>query len=149
LLRGLPRDVVEQRAGELLKVLELDGAETIPVADYSTGMRKKITLATALLHSPRLLLLDEPFEAVDPVSAATIRTILQRFVAAGGSVIFSSHVMALVERLCDHLAVLMAGKVVASGSLDEVRGVQSLEDAFVGIVGARTDGAEGLSWLAS
>jgi ABC-2 type transport system ATP-binding protein len=74
---------------------------------------------------------------------------LQRFVAAGGSVIFSSHVMALVERLCDHLAVLAAGKVVASGSLDEVRGAQSLEDAFVDIVGARTDGAEGLSWLAS
>jgi ABC-2 type transport system ATP-binding protein len=149
LLRGLPRDVVEQRAGELLTVLELDGADATPVADYSTGMRKKITLATALLHSPRLLLLDEPFEAVDPVSAATIRTILQRFVAAGGSVIFSSHVMALVERLCDHVAVLAAGKVVASGSLDEVRGVQSLEEAFVDIVGARTDGAEGLSWLAS
>src|SRR3984885_5322645 len=149
LLRGMSREVVLQRADELLRVLELDGAEGTPVVDYSTGMKKKITLATALLHSPRLLLLDEPFEAVDPVSAATIRTILQRFVAAGGSVIFSSHVMALVERLCDHLAVLTAGRVVASGSLDEVRGVQSLEDAFVGIVGARTDGAEGLSWLAS
>jgi ABC-2 type transport system ATP-binding protein len=149
LLRGLPRDVVEQRAEELLKVLELDDAETTAVVDYSTGMRKKITLATALLHSPRLLLLDEPFEAVDPVSAATIRTILQRFVAGGGSVIFSSHVMALVERLCDHLAVIAAGKVMAAGSLDEVRGGQSLEDAFVGIIGARTDGAEGLSWLAS
>jgi ABC-2 type transport system ATP-binding protein len=149
LLRGLPRDVVEQRADELLRVLELDGAETTAVVDYSTGMKKKITLATALLHSPRLLLLDEPFEAVDPVSAATIRAILRRFVAGGGSVIFSSHVMALVERLCDHLAVLAAGKVVADGSLDEVRGGLSLEDAFVGIVGARTDGAEGLSWLAS
>jgi ABC-2 type transport system ATP-binding protein len=149
LLRGLPRDVVEQRADELLRVLELDGAETTVVVDYSTGMKKKITLATALLHSPRLLLLDEPFEAVDPVSAATIRAILQRFVAGGGSVIFSSHVMALVERLCDHLAVLAAGKVVADGSLDEVRGGLSLEDAFVGIVGGRTDGAEGLSWLAS
>ena len=149
LLRGLPRDVVEQRAGELLTVLELDGADATPVADYSTGMKKKITLATALLHSPRLLLLDEPFEAVDPVAAATIRTILQRFVAAGGSVIFSSHVMPLVERLCDHVAVLAAGKVVAAGSLDEVRGVQSLEEAFVDILGARADGAEGLSWLAS
>ena len=149
LLRGLPRDVVEQRAGELLTVLELDDAEGTAVVDYSTGMKKKITLATALLHSPRLLLLDEPFEAVDPVSAATIRTILQRFVAGGGSVIFSSHVMELVERLCDHLAVLAAGKVVAAGSLDEVRGGLSLEDAFVGIVGGRTDGAEGLTWLAS
>jgi ABC-2 type transport system ATP-binding protein len=149
LLRGLPRDVVEQRAAELLSVLELDDAETTPVVDYSTGMKKKITLATALLHSPRLLLLDEPFEAVDPVSAATIRAILQAFVAAGGSVVFSSHVMALVERLCDHLAVLAGGKVVASGSLDDVRDGQSLEDAFVHIVGARTGTAEGLSWLVS
>ncbi|HEY1622283.1 MAG TPA: ABC transporter ATP-binding protein [Streptosporangiaceae bacterium] len=149
LLRGMPRDVVEQRAAELLQVLELDQAENTAVVDYSTGMRKKITLATALLHSPKLLLLDEPFEAVDPVSATTIRTILRRFVAAGGSVIFSSHVMALVERLCDHLAVIAKGKVVAHGALDEVRGGQSLEDAFVDIVGAHTGGTEGLSWLAS
>jgi ABC-2 type transport system ATP-binding protein len=149
LLRGMPRDVVEQRADELIRVLELDHAESTAVVDYSTGMRKKITLATALLHSPRLLLLDEPFEAVDPVSAATIRTILQRFVAGGGSVVFSSHVMALVEHLCDHLAVIAKGQVVATGSLREVRGDQSLEDAFVHIVGARTGGVEGLSWLAS
>jgi ABC-2 type transport system ATP-binding protein len=149
LLRGIAREVTEQRADELLRVLELDHAESTAVVDYSTGMKKKITLATALLHNPRLLLLDEPFEAVDPVSAATIRTILRRFVAGGGSVIFSSHVMALVEGLCDHLAVLAKGKVVASGSLDDVRGTQSLEDAFVDIVGARTDGAQGLSWLAS
>jgi ABC-2 type transport system ATP-binding protein len=149
LLRGMQRDVVEQRAEELLRVLELDQAEGTAVVDYSTGMKKKITLATALLHSPRLLLLDEPFEALDPVSAATIRTILQRFVAGGGSVIFSSHVMALVEQLCDHLAVIAKGQVVASGSLEEVRAGQSLEDAFVHLVGATTSGAEGLSWLAS
>jgi ABC-2 type transport system ATP-binding protein len=149
LLRGMPRDVVERRADELISVLELDHAESTAVVDYSTGMRKKITLATALLHSPRLLLLDEPFEAVDPVSATTIRNILQRFVAGGGSVVFSSHVMALVERLCDHLAVIAKGRVVATGSLQEVRGEQSLEDAFVHIVGARAGGVEGLSWLAS
>jgi ABC-2 type transport system ATP-binding protein len=119
------------------------------VVDYSTGMRKKITLATALLHGPKLLVLDEPFEAVDPVSAATIRTILQRFVRSGGSVIFSSHVMALVEQLCDHVAVIAKGRVEAFGALDDVRGGQSLEDAFVHIVGARTSGEEGLSWLAS
>jgi ABC-2 type transport system ATP-binding protein len=149
LLRGMTREVVEQRADELLRVLELDHAESTAVVDYSTGMKKKITLATALLHNPRLLLLDEPFEAVDPVSAATIRTILQRFVAGGGSVIFSSHVMELVERLCDHVAVMAKGTVLASGSLDEVRGERSLEEAFVGIVGGRPGGAEGLSWLAS
>lgn len=150
LLRGLDRATVESRADELLHVLELDAAPDTAVVDYSTGMRKKITLATALLHGPRLLLLDEPFEAVDPLSAATIRTILQRFVGSGGSVIFSSHVMALVERLCDHLAVIDKGKVVAHGTLEEVRGAQeSLDDAFVHLVGARTGGSEGLSWLAS
>lgn len=149
LLRGMSREVVGQRADELLKVLELDSAEDAVVVDYSTGMRKKITLATALLHSPKLLVLDEPFEPVDPVSAATIRTILQRFVASGGSIVFSSHVMALVEQLCDHVAVIAKGRIVASGSLDEVRGGQSLEDAFVHIVDARTGGADGLSWLAS
>jgi ABC-2 type transport system ATP-binding protein len=149
LLRGMPRDVVDQRVDELINVLELDAAETTVVVDYSTGMRKKITLATALLHGPKLLVLDEPFEAVDPVSAATIRTILQRFVRSGGSVIFSSHVMALVEQLCDHVAVIAKGRVEAFGALDDVRGGQSLEDAFVHIVGARTSGEEGLSWLAS
>jgi ABC-2 type transport system ATP-binding protein len=149
LLRGMPREVIIERSAELLQVLELDSAGGTAVVDYSTGMRKKITLATALLHSPRLLVLDEPFEAVDPVSAATIRAILQRFVAGGGSVIFSSHVMALVEQLCDRLAVIAKGRVVASGTLDEVRDGQSLEDAFVHIVGARTGGTEGLSWLAS
>ena len=149
LLRGMSRAVVGRRADELLRVLELDSADGTVVADYSTGMRKKITLATALLHSPRLLVLDEPFEAVDPVSAATIRVILQRFVAGGGSVIFSSHVMALVERLCDHVAVLAKGRVEASGPVAEVSGGRSLEDAFVHIVGARPGGREGLSWLAS
>ncbi len=149
LLRGMDRETVARRAGELLEVLELDGAEGTAVVDYSTGMRKKITLATALLHGPRLLLLDEPFEAVDPVSAATIRTILQRFVSGGGSVIFSSHVMALVEQLCDRVAVVSGGRVEAAGTLDDVRGSQSLDEAFVHIVGARTGGAEGLSWLAS
>jgi ABC-2 type transport system ATP-binding protein len=145
----MSRAVVDQRADELLRVLELDSADGTVVADYSTGMRKKITLATALLHSPRLLVLDEPFEAVDPVSAATIRVILQRFVAGGGSVIFSSHVMDLVERLCDHVAVLAKGRVEASGPVAEVSSGRSLEDAFVHIVGARPAGAEGLSWLAS
>ena len=109
LLRGMPREVIIERSAELLQVLELDSAGGSAVVDYYTGMRKKITLATALLHRPRLLVLDEPFEAVDPVSAATIRAILQRFVAGGGSVIFSSHVMALVEQLCDRLAVIAKG----------------------------------------
>jgi ABC-2 type transport system ATP-binding protein len=149
LLRGLDRATVAQRAGELLDVLELAEAERTMVIDYSAGMRKKIGLATALLHAPKLLVLDEPFEAVDPVSAATIRTILQRFVASGGAVVLSSHVMALVEQLCEHVAVITRGRVIASGPLAQVRGERSLEDAFVHLVGGRTGGGEGLSWLAS
>jgi ABC-2 type transport system ATP-binding protein len=149
LLRGLDANTVSARAEELLGVLELTDAERTLVIDYSAGMRKKIGLATALLHAPKLLVLDEPFEAVDPVSASTIRTILQRFVASGGAVVLSSHVMDLVEKLCDHVAVITRGRVVASGPVDEVRGDQSLEQAFVHLVGGRTGGREGLSWLAS
>jgi ABC-2 type transport system ATP-binding protein len=149
LLRGIPKQTVVQRADELLSVLELDEARNRLVIDYSAGMRKKIGLATALLHAPKLLVLDEPFEAVDPVSAATIRTILQRFVAAGGAVVLSSHVMALVEQLCTHVAVITRGRVVAAGPVAEVRGDTTLEEAFVHIVGGRAGGAEGLSWLAS
>ena len=147
-LRGLAPATVAARTQELLEVLELTEAERTLVTDYSAGMRKKITLATALLHTPRLLVLDEPFEAIDPVSAATIRVILQRFVEAGGSVVLSSHVMALVEQLCDHVGVIAKGRLVASGALDQVRGDGSLDDAFVRLVGARIT-TEGLSWLAS
>jgi ABC-2 type transport system ATP-binding protein len=149
LLRGLSRCVVAERTDELLSVLGLAEARDNLVVDYSTGMRKKIGLAAALLHAPRLLVLDEPFEPVDPVSASTIRTILGRLVASGGTVIFSSHVMALVERLCSHVAVIARGKVLASGTLDEVRGGRSLDDVFVDLVGAEVGGAEGLVWLAS
>ena len=105
-------------------------------------------MAIALLHGPRLLVLDEPFEAVDPVSAATLKRILNRFVAGGGSVLLSSHVMALVEQLCDTVAVLAKGAVLAEGPLDVVRGGRSLEEAFVDLV-RRGWGGEGLSWLAS
>lgn len=108
-MRGLDPDVIAQRAQDLLEVMGLTGAERTLIVDYSTGMRKKIGLATALLHAPRLLVLDEPFEAVDPVSAATLRGILTGFVANGGSVVLSSHVMALVEQLCDTVAIMARG----------------------------------------
>jgi ABC-2 type transport system ATP-binding protein len=149
LLRGMEPEAVAKRSQELLEVLELDRADSTLVLEYSTGMRKKIGLATALLHAPKLLVLDEPLEAVDPVSAATIKVILQRFVAAGGSVVFSSHVMPVVEQLCDHVAVVTGGRVVASGPLDEVRGGSSLENRFVDLVGGQPESAGELSWLAS
>jgi ABC-2 type transport system ATP-binding protein len=148
-LRGLDGATAAARARELLEILELDAAEGTLVIDYSTGMRKKIGLATALLHGPRLLVLDEPFEAVDPVSALTIRHMLREFVAGGGAVVLSSHVMALVEQLCDHVAVIDRGRVAAAGTLAEVRAGGSLEDRFVELVGAGATLRKGPSWLAS
>ncbi len=147
LLRGMDRDVVAGRAADLLDALDLTSDAGTLVIDYSAGMTKKIALACALVHAPRLLVLDEPFEAVDPVSAANIREILARYVATGGgTVIVSSHVMDLVQRMCDHVAVIAAGHVLAAGTVDAVRGDASLEDRFVELVGGRTSG-EGLAWL--
>lgn len=150
-LRGMPGDVIRSRTTELLRVLELDEAEQhgTVVLEYSTGMRKKIGLATALLHSPRVLVLDEPYEAVDPVSARVLTKILRRFTAAGGSIVMSSHVMALVEQLCDRVAIIAQGAVLADGTLDEVRAGGTLEDRFVELVGERELGEEELTWLAS
>jgi ABC-2 type transport system ATP-binding protein len=147
-LRGLPGAEVDKRAGQLLRVLDLTGAQHKLVVDYSTGMRKKIGLAAALLHNPEVLFLDEPFEGVDPVSAQVIRGVLERFTAGGGTVVFSSHVMELVESLCDWVAVMAAGRIVARGPLAEVRGAApTLQDAFLSLVGAeRADGAD-LDWL--
>ena len=130
LLRWMPAAVVAARTAELLHVLDLEAAEATLIGDYSTGMRKKIGLAAALLHGPRLLVLDEPFEAVDPVSAAVVRAILDGFIAAGGTVLMSSHVMALVEQLCDHVAVLTTARSGARARWPQVRAGQSLEEAF-------------------
>jgi len=148
LLRGLEESVVRRRRVELLEALELPSGSDKLVVEYSTGMRKKLGLAVALLHAPRLLVLDEPLEAVDPVSAATIRGILRDFVSGGGSVVVSSHVMALVEQLCDHVAVVDAGRVVTAGPLAEVRAGQSLEARFASLVGV-SPVSGGLSWLSS
>jgi ABC-2 type transport system ATP-binding protein len=147
LLRGMDADVVDQRAAELLDVLALGTDNRTLVVDYSAGMKKKIGLACAMLHAPRLLVLDEPFEAVDPVSAALIRDILQRYVAGGGTVVFSSHVMAVVERLCSHVAILADGTIRMRGALAEVRGERSLEDVFVEVVGGRIATGSELAWL--
>ncbi|HJX86767.1 MAG TPA: ABC transporter ATP-binding protein [Gemmatimonadales bacterium] len=148
-LRGLPGEQVDKRAAQLLDVLDLAGAQHKLVVDYSTGMRKKIGLAAALLHNPEVLFLDEPFEGVDPVSAQTIRGVLERYTRSGATVVFSSHVMELVESLCDWVAVLAAGKIRAHGPLAEVRGASaSLQQAFLELVGAGgRDTGESLDWL--
>jgi ABC-2 type transport system ATP-binding protein len=147
-LRGLPGEQVDERAAQLMDVLDLADARHKLVVDYSTGMRKKIGLAAALLHNPEVLFLDEPFEGVDPVSAQVIRGVLERYTAAGGTVVFSSHVMELVESLCDWVAVMAAGRIVARGPLAEVRGAApTLQDAFLSLVGADRRGGQDLDWL--
>ncbi len=148
-LRGLPGSEVDKRATQLLDVLGLAGSQHKLVVDYSTGMRKKIGLACALLHNPEVLFLDEPFEGVDPVSAQTIRGVLERYTATGGTVVFSSHVMELVESLCDWVAVMAAGRIRAHGPLAEVRGdATSLQAAFLELVGAQSgDTGDSLDWL--
>lgn len=148
LLRGMDRDTVAERAKDLLDTLDLAKDANTFVVDYSAGMTKKVALASALIHAPRVLVLDEPFEAVDPVSAANIRDILHGYVASGGTVVVSSHVMDLVQRMCDHVAVVAGGQVLAAGTVDDVRAGQSLEDRFVDLVGGRQT-SEGLAWLRS
>lgn len=149
LLRGMAEADVVARAGELLAALGLDEASSTLVVDYSAGMRKKIGLACALIHAPRLLVLDEPFEAVDPVSGEAIRSILRGFVASGGTVVLSSHVMELVESLCDRVAIVAEGRVLADGTLDEVRAGESLQQRFLQLVGVHELGEGTLSWLRS
>ena len=116
------------------------------VSDYSAGMRKKVALGCALVHAPSVLVLDEPFESVDPVSAAAIRALLKEFVDAGGTVIVSSHVMDLVQRMCSHVAVIAQGHLLAAGTVAEVSGEVDLETRFAELVGAPTHEG-GLSWL--
>ncbi len=145
-LRGLPSSVVEARSADLARAFDLTDALHRVVSDYSAGMVKKIMLAGALIHSPRLLVLDEPFESVDPVSSAVILDILSAYVLHGGTVILSSHGMEFVERVCSRVAVIVAGQVLAEGTIDEVRGELTLEQRFIELAGGLSD-VEGLEWL--
>lgn len=146
MLFGIPRAEIAPRVADLLEMMDLGDAAGTIVADYSAGMTKKVALACALVHAPRLLVLDEPFEAVDPVSAANIEDVLRSYTVSGGTVIVSSHSMDLVQRMCDHVAVIAAGRVLAAGTVDDVRAGESLQDRFVSLVGGRHV-SEGPQWL--
>ena len=146
-LRGMPAAEARSRATQLLDVLDLTADAKRLVADYSTGMRKKTMLGCALIHNPSVLFLDEPLEGVDPVSADVIRRLLTRFTASGSTVLFSSHVMELVEQVCDHVSVINHGQIVATGTTEQVRGGKTLQQAFIDLVGPHGTDEEGLSWL--
>ncbi len=147
-LRGLDGATARKRSADLAEAFGLGEALGRQVADYSVGMAKKIALAATLIHSPRVLVLDEPFESVDPVSAATITEILRRYTRGGGTVVLSSHSMELVQRTCDSVAIIVGGRVLASGTMAQVRGRKSLEDKFVELAGGRVV-AESMEWLHS
>ena len=154
---GVSRDEVTRRSDELLELLDLKEAADKLIVDYSHGMRKKTALAAAIIHSPRVLFLDEPFEGVDAISGRIIRDVLQQLRQSGTTIFFSSHILEVVERLCTRLAVIANGRLVAEGTLEELRTQAqtgdnaSLEELFLKAVGAEDEGLgeNKLSWLNS
>src|SRR5271165_5921264 len=145
---GLDKPTTEKRAEELLEFMQLADREKTLIADYSHGMQKKLALAAAVIHGPRILFLDEPFEGVDALAAGALKALLGRMTERGVTIFLTSHVLEIVERLCSHVAIIHKGRLVAQGSLDELRaGVAgtegsktTLEQIFLSIVGQ--DGAQ-------
>ena len=144
----LSKTVIQQRSDELLALMQLETEHKKLTLEYSHGMKKKLALAAAMLPNPDLLFLDEPFEGVDAVASKVIRDTLAEFVSRGSTVFLTSHVMEVVERLCTHVGIISAGKLVQQTSLDILkRDNQSLENCFLEIVGKREGAIEKLSWL--
>lgn len=164
---GLDRLTAARRSGELLEFMQLADAGRKLITDYSHGMQKKLALAAAVIHGPRVLFLDEPFEGVDAVAAVTLKAMLQSMIARGATIFLTSHVLEIVERLCSHVGIIHRGRLVAQGSLEELRqGVEAgvaagsggeavaragekltLEEIFLRIVGGTGRAPQELSWL--
>ncbi len=165
---GLDKATTAQRSEELLEFMGLADERKKLVADYSHGMGKKLALAAAVIHGPKVLFLDEPFEGVDAIAAGTLKAMLQGMIARGATVFLTSHVLEIVERLCSHVAIIHRGHIVANGSLDELRaGVQArlalpsedgtihpiasfgerltLEEIFLNVVGATDGSTQGIT----
>jgi ABC-2 type transport system ATP-binding protein len=151
-VHGLGKKDVRERSLELLAIMDLTKSGNDLVADYSHGMRKKIALSAALLPAPRLLFLDEPFEGIDAIASRQVKDLLTAYVKGGGTVFLTTHILEIVERLCDHIGIIHKGRLVAQGSMAELRagGVsgQSLEERFLDIVGVSPSAMPGLDWLA-
>ena len=146
---GVDAASVRARSNELLDLMDLKAAAGDMVADYSHGMRKKIALAVALLRAPRLLFLDEPFEGIDAVASRQIKELLAQFVRSGGTIFLTSHILEIVERLCDHIGIIHRGRIVAQGPRDTLQGSdgRTLEETFLHLVGAARPPAPALDWL--
>jgi ABC-2 type transport system ATP-binding protein len=147
---GMGAETLKARSADLLSLMELTGAASTLVADFSHGMKKKLSLAAALLPAPRLLFLDEPFEGIDAVASRQIKDLLHSFIGRGGTVFLTSHILEIVERLSTHIGVIANGRIVAQGSIEEVRsgahGHGTLEELFIELVGGER-AAAALDWL--
>ena len=159
---GLSRETTNQRTDELLEFMQLANESRKLVTDFSHGMQKKLALAAAVIHGPKVLFLDEPFEGVDAIAAGMLKAMLQGMISRGATIFLTTHVLEIVERLCSHVAIISQGRLVANGSIEDLRaGVAStlpgaeagqtltLEEIFLSIVGAGAqEPAQELSWLA-
>lgn len=150
-VHDIDRATARSRSADLLGVMDLTSAGTTLITDYSHGMRKKLALAVALLPAPRLLFLDEPFEGIDAVASRQIKDLLQAFVARGGTIFLTSHILEIVERLSTHIGVIARGRLVAQGHIDALRAGgaagQTLEELFIGLVAGETPVHAGIDWL--
>jgi ABC-2 type transport system ATP-binding protein len=158
---GLSNQEINERAPELLELMELQDEPRKLIVEYSHGMKKKLSLACALIHRPEILFLDEPFEGIDAIASRTLKDLLLRLTERGLTVFLTSHVLEIVERLCSDIAIIARGKLLAAGPLDELRkgirvaddgrdtGPVSLEDYFIQVIGGTrsTSEAEVLQWL--
>jgi ABC-2 type transport system ATP-binding protein len=156
---GLDPATAAKRTAELLEFMQLVDQPKALITDYSHGMQKKLALAAAVIHGPRILFLDEPFEGVDAVASNTLKAMLQSMIARGATIFLTSHVLEIVERLCSHVGIIHKGHLVAQGSIEELRaGVESqspalqgekltLEQIFLRIVGGSRPVEQELSWL--
>jgi len=156
---GLERETVNRRTEELLEFMQLADERRKLITDFSHGMQKKLALAAAVIHGPRVLFLDEPFEGVDAIAAGMLKTMLQGMINRGATIFLTSHVLEIVERLCTDIAIIAQGKLLAAGELNELRkgiklnedgeGPVSLEEYFIHVVGGtRSSGEEEvLQWL--
>ncbi len=148
---GMARPVIDARTEELLELMGLQDDTGKLIVDYSHGMRKKLSISAAVIHEPRVLFLDEPFEGIDAVSSQLVRSVLNQLVDAGVTIFLTSHILEIVEKLCTHVAIIHKGVLVADGPLEQLQsgdeGSRTLEQIFLSLVGGDRTGQGRLSWL--
>lgn len=132
---GVSAQARQERVRKYADLFELTADLAQPIAAYSHGMKQKLAIISALLHEPKLILMDEPFVGLDPLAAHQLKTLMRRFCDGGGAIFFSTHVLEVAEKLCDRVAIIRAGRLVRAGSMDEVRGDDSLEEVFLELEG--------------